>query len=124
LSTPTPEETACKDGSAQILVGDGFLKAVCGCQGAGESGKIYTVSTPLTCHLQDSNSTVFFQLWGAKQPHQFVPTSSTDSHVSTPILNPNSLPALSSTGITFSRGGKSYDYLEIYSGYQLQFVIP
>jgi hypothetical protein len=62
--------TTCQPGSAEILVGDGYLKSVCGCSGSPE-----TVTPPasLTCSVP-VNTTLFFLYAGTRLTHQIVPT--------------------------------------------------
>jgi hypothetical protein len=116
-------DTECQSNSAQMLVGDGLLKVTCGCVGSGESGKVYALPSNVTCHLSSSSSQVFFYLWGAQTSHQIVPTG-THQFQSTPVLNSklNSMP--SSSAITFPSAGVSYEFKEVYTGFQGQFIVP
>src|SRR5690606_28620836 len=52
--------TDCKNQSVQILVGDGFLQALCGCTQPGELNQVIPTGKILTCHVPSSTSTVFF----------------------------------------------------------------
>jgi hypothetical protein len=73
LSVAGPGETACSGTDAQILVGDGFLQALCGC--AESSAAIFPAGgDPLTCTVP-VGTTVLFLYTGALTTHQIFPAS-------------------------------------------------
>jgi len=119
----SPASTACPAGTAQILIGDGFLMPTCGCIGAGESGKVYPFPGNLTCHLATSNTQVFFYLWGTQLPHQIVSTGSR-SFLSSPVMDSKKTSQLSSFVVSFPLAASTYEFHEIYTGMIGQFFVP
>lgn len=116
--------TSCNPGSAAILIGDGFLVNLCGCQGPLEQpGTRYTLgsSTSLTCHLSSTQSVVFFYFTGAAAPHQILSTGS-PHFVSSPIRF-NEKDGLEVFPITFSNPG-TYTFEDPYTRISGQFIVP
>ncbi|MEO7162205.1 MAG: hypothetical protein ABI041_04745 [Bdellovibrionia bacterium] len=123
LATSDPATTACQPGSAQILVGDGFLKPTCGCIGTNESDRVYLAPGNLICHLATSNTRVFFHLWGTQIPHQIVSIGSS-SFLSSPVMDLKVTPQLSSFVVSFPSPAATYEFREIYTGIVGRFIVP
>ncbi len=120
-AAPDPASTDCQPGVAQILIGDGFLKPTCGCIGPGESGKV--VSENLVCTLASGTTRVFFYLWGTQISHQILSTGNT-AFLSSPVMNLNTAPQLSSFVVSFSSPGTTYSFKEAFTGMTGQFFVP
>lgn len=122
-AAPDPASTVCQPEEAQILIGDGFLKPTCGCIGPGESGKVYPVSENLVCHLASGTTRVFFYLWGTQISHQILSTGNA-TFLSSPVMNLNIAPQLSSFVVSFSSPATTYSFKEVFTGMTGQFVVP
>src|SRR5262245_45257887 len=83
LSTPALE-TACTPGQAQIAVGDGFQKNLCGCSEAG--GTQAFAGTSLTCTVP-AGTTVFFHYMATLLAHQIIPVG-TPAMPASPVSDP------------------------------------
>ena len=83
-------DTSCKPGQAQILVGDTYLRSLCGCGptlgGAADGTWIYPPSV-LTCAVSPQ-TTVLFHFETATLKHQLVPSSDSSQFPSTPVMDP------------------------------------
>lgn len=81
VSAPT---STCPSGTAEILVGDGFLQRVCGC--TETSGTSVGSNTSLGCTVT-SGTRVYFHFVGTTLLHQIV-TSGTPSFASSAVYDP------------------------------------
>ncbi len=71
--TPTlgPSDTACSGSMAQLEMGDGYLRNLCGC--AEAAGTTASGGSALTCTIP-AGTTVFFQFGAARTRHQILAT--------------------------------------------------
>ena len=122
-NTIDPVSTACPPETAQILIGDGFLKPTCGCTGTNESGRVYPAPENLICHLATSTTRVFFYLWGTQLPHQIVSTGNREFS-SSPVMDSRGAPQFSSFAVSFPAPAVTYEFREIYTGMVGKFFVP
>jgi hypothetical protein len=112
-------KTRCPPGAAQILVGDGFMKILCGCT---ETSAIVMPPATLDCHLAARDSQVFVTFQGTLK-HQIIP-SVVNEFVPTPMYDPGASPVNSSAVLKFPSGPKTYGFTEVISGMQGRFFVP
>lgn len=117
--------TTCPTGAAAIRVGTAFLQILCGCTGADETpGKIYPVTTTMTCHLPvapaGSSPVAFIYFQGITTNHQILPTGP-ESVPATQIITPSSPPAF---GFIFPKAGTTYSFTDAIAGMTGQFITP
>ncbi len=86
----------CKPGVAQILVQDGFLQNLCGCD--QNNGVMVVPPATLNCTVP-RGTTVFFHFTGNRLRHQIIPTG-TQTFVPSPQINPDSDTKLRAYAIT------------------------
>lgn len=116
---PQPS-SGCTAGSAEILVGDGYLKNLCGC--AEAAGTLAPAGTSLTCTLSGS-ATVFFHYLGTQLQHQIAPVG-TPAFVMSPVSDPLALAPIQVHAIQLSASG-TYQFQDaLNSALSGQLIIP
>ena len=98
-------QTACTSGQAQIEIGDGYQRILCGCaEPAGAMVPSAGSKDPaLTCTVP-SGTVVFFEYLSTVDRHQIISLAS-PSFPSSPISDPSDHPPLQIYGATFSPAG-------------------
>jgi hypothetical protein len=121
---PSEPTKGCSANAAEIQVGDGFMRILCGCQGSGEeNGKIFPYPGNLTCHLGANQSVVFFNFIGIRSNHQIIADGSTPFH-STPVVTPSVLRPGFVYGVTFASGFSTFPFKDAFSGMKGEIVFP
>jgi plastocyanin len=111
LNTPGLADTSCRPGQAQILVGDGSLKNLCGCtETAGEM--VGVGAGPLNCSVA-AGTIVFFLYHATVLQHQIVSTG-TPAFISSAISDPKSLLTIHAHPAQFSAAG-TYTYQDAFN---------
>jgi hypothetical protein len=122
-ATVEPAETNCQTGSAAVLVEDGFLRTLCGCQLATEApGTVFPNPSNLTCHLSPNTKTVFFYYSGTNLRHQIIP-SGNNQFVASPLSDPTSNAPIRAHTVTFSSAG-TYPFIDAYTGMRGEIIVP
>ena len=118
-------DTQCTTGMAQILVGDGFMRILCGCTGTAETDGTYIQApTSLTCHLSSGSSVVLFHLTGTVNRHQIVSTG-TPTFVPSAVSDPSSGNPITVYTAFFPQTSTTYSFADSFnSAIQGQIVIP
>ncbi len=96
----TQDSTACPSQTAQIQIGDGYSKILCGCS---ESAARIDRGSTTRCSIS-KGSTVHFVFSGATTSHQIISTG-TPSFSSSPVSDPKDSVPYSVHPVTFSESG-------------------
>jgi hypothetical protein len=120
--------TACASGTAEILVGDGFMQNLCGCTGTGESAdSAFFFPRPLTCHLAPGKTSegtivVMFKFFGTFSWHQIVSVGP-PNFGSTPLFDPANPSSLRAFGIVLTPSSH-YSFKDVISGMTGDIYVP
>ncbi len=116
----TPTNSTCQANQAQILVGDGFLKNLCGC--TQTAGTQVGPGTSLDCTVV-AGTTVFFHYIGTRLKHQIAPTTS-GSFVISPPRDPDNANSILAHAVTFQTSG-TYGFQDLYFPQLIgQIIVP
>lgn len=109
--TPTvgPSDTACSGAMAQIEMGDGYLRNLCGC--AEAAGTTASGGSSLTCTIP-AGTTVFFQFSAARTRHQIVATGAPELPAG-PEIDPVNPVSLKAHAATLTSAG-TYSFRDVY----------
>jgi hypothetical protein len=112
----------------QILVGDGYMEAACGCTGTNESkGTLYSGSTPLICHLPSSSTQVYFYYIGSTLQHQIISVGANtfpSSALSVPGDNPLARLQVHVVPFYSTQSGLTFQFQDAFNGLAGQLVVP
>lgn len=77
IRSSQPSLTVCAENVAQIEIGDGFFRILCGCTKAGfeDPGAVFSstdLSSSLTCHVSARSFTLIFYFSGKSLQHQIL----------------------------------------------------
>jgi hypothetical protein len=125
VATANSTSTPCSQGEAQIYVGDGFSRILCGCNGLGEAdGTYFGGPAPLTCQLASGNRQVLFLFPGVATRHQIVP-SGVNSFVPSMVMGPGSDNSFYIYVATFPQGGLTYSFVDSFNqAINGQIIVP
>jgi hypothetical protein len=119
-----PAVTQCAPGTAHILVGDGFLRIICGCVQPGQTpGTTFTASDTLICNVAQPSTIVFFSFVGTVLQHQIVPTGP-NQFVPTPVSDPANGEPLQVYAVNLPLSSATYNFQDSYSGLTGQIIVP
>jgi hypothetical protein len=107
---PQAASNPCRARTAQILVGDGFQKLICGCQESSER-VIASSSGPATCTVS-TGTVIFFHYLGTQLSHQIVPRDGANFPAS-PVSDPSAEKTLPVHGFRIDAVG-TYSYADAY----------
>lgn len=120
--------TACSPGVAEFLVGDGFMKILCGCTQANEApGTVFPSPSNLTCHLPTRKTQVFFYYSGTILQHRIVlsPNQSLIQLPSSPVSNPSDSSPIRSYSVSFSQLPlQTVEFQDSFSAMKGKFIVP
>ncbi len=117
-------DTACAPNVAQIQVGDGFFRILCGCTAAGESsGSLFSSSTRLTCHLPTQDSRVYFFFLNNVQPHQIV-GQNPSSFIPSTVVDPSAGMTQWVHVVQFPQASSTYPFQDVFSGITGTIFVP
>jgi hypothetical protein len=117
------EDTSCKPGVAQILVGDGYLQNICGCTGPDETLTLYPAGQTLQCHVPTSDSYVFFNFLTAHGRHQIIATGNA-LFAPTPLIDFSVPNAIRVFPVNFPQASTSYFFEDAIGGMQGEIIVP
>ncbi len=120
----TLNDTRCTPNTAVILIQDGFMKTICGCQLPSEApGTVFTIHDTLTCHLAPGIQIVLFNYAGAYLPHKINSTGPVE-FVSSPISDPKSSFLYPVHSIANLQPATTYQFRDALSGLHGEFTTP
>lgn len=120
--------TACLPGTAEILVGDGFLQNLCGCVGPGEDpSNIFAVPNSLTCHLAAGTTSagtivVTFNFFGTVYWHQIISVGP-NNFGATPLFEPGNSAHMRVFGVVL-QPATPYSFQDVISGMTGSIFVP